>query len=73
MNWTKCEDRLPENMEPVFVTFVQDNGLRETCADVRWNEDEGGWEALINAETDEWVIVESEITHWMAYPDPAED
>lgn len=72
MTWIKCEDRLPENLDPVLVTGVMMNGKRTVWADMRWNEER--WQVLGNSVVDEWEDVpDMEITHWMAYPEPAED
>ena len=72
MNWTKCEDRLPDSHEPVLVTGVMMNGKKTVWADMRWNEDR--WQVLGNSVVGEWDdVLDMEITHWMPYPGPAED
>lgn len=71
MSWIKCEDRLPESLEPVLVTGVMMNGKKTVWADMRWNEDR--WQVLGNSIVGEWEdVLDMEITHWMEYPDPAE-
>lgn len=72
MEWINCNDRMPDSMEPVLVTGILINGEKAVWADVRYNADIGGWEVLSDATGDYWEDVEYEITHWMAYPDPAE-
>ena len=71
MEWINCNDRLPDNLEPVLVTGVMMNGKRTVWADMRWNEER--WQVLANSIVGEWEdVLDMEITHWMAYPDPAE-
>lgn len=71
MEWINCNDRMPDSMEPVLVTGVMMNGERTVWADMRWNEDR--WQVLGNSVTGEWEdVLDMEITHWMAYPAPAE-
>ena len=72
MAWVKCEERLPENLEPVLVTGVMMNGKKTVWADMRWNENR--WQVLGNSIVGEWDdVLDMEVTHWMSYPDPAED
>ena len=72
MNWIKCEERLPDSLEPVLATAVLMNGLRAVWADTRWNEDR--WQVLENSVDGEWGdVLDAEITHWMKYPAPAEE
>ena len=71
MNWIKCEDRLPDNLDPVLVTAVLMNGKKTVWADMRWNEER--WQILENSVECEWAdVLDAEITHWMEYPEPAE-
>lgn len=71
MAWINCNDRMPDSMEPVLVTGVMMNGKRTVWADMRWNEDR--WQVLGNSVTGEREdVLDMEITHWMAYPAPAE-
>ena len=72
MEWINCNDRMPDSMEPVLVTGLTANGKPKVWADLRWNAELGCWECLGNAEDGVWGMVENEITHRMAYPDPAE-
>lgn len=72
MDWIKCTDRMPPDMEPVIVTvYDKYNPPRYTWIG-RLND--GKWELLIEADnvytpTDEWIAV----THWTHMPEPAED
>lgn len=71
MNWINCNDRMPDSMEPVLVTGLMANGKPKVWADLRWNEDR--WQVLESSLDGEWAdVLDMEITHWMAYPDPAE-
>ncbi len=71
MTWINCNDRMPDSMEPVLVTGVMMNGKKTVWADMRWNEER--WQVLGNSVVGEWEdALDMEITHWMAYPEPAE-
>lgn len=75
MEWIKCTDRLPPDMEPVMVT-VKDKGKEKfVIPEARWNKEKGyfevpndyyGWSTLNYSR-------KREITHWRPMPSPAED
>lgn len=84
-NWIKVTtETMPPDMEPVIVT-VEEGGKKYTIADVRYNPD-CGWTVLSDCSGSccstlkevkedgywEW-IGNCKVTHWMPYPDPAED
>lgn len=77
MDWSKCTDRMPPDMEPVILT-IENKGERHvySCA-ARWNKSAQWWECLMYHEDvgKEWRSMYSflKITHWMPYPEPAED
>lgn len=85
MDWIKVTpETMPPDMEPVIVT-VEEGGKKYTIADVRYNPD-CGWMVLSDCSGSccstlkevkedgywEW-IGNCKVTHWMPYPDPAED
>lgn len=79
MDWIKVTpETMPPDMEPVFVSITHDFGKgkigRWTLAQIRYNPQKG-WEYQCDAYNNEWFYCSNprEITHWMPYPDPAED
>ena len=77
MDWIKVTpETMPPDMEPVIAT-IQDkrDGERETCSDVRYNSECKKWEVLMECYTGYWDEFGEfiEVTHWMPYPEPAED
>ena len=75
MNWIKCTDSMPPDMEPVIVTVRADDGGKQTWVDVRYNPEYQEWEQLSDISGDYWEGLgnDCEVTHWMRYPEPAED
>lgn len=85
MDWIKVTpETMPKDMEPVIVT-VEESGKRYTIADARYNQD-CGWQALFDcsgsfcetiaeAKKDGYWdgLGNCKVTHWMPYPDHAED
>ena len=77
MAWIKCTDRPPPDMEPVIVTVKvpakgrrKDKERKEVWADIYlkngvWMYDENDGEHEI------WD--KAAVTHWMPWPEPAED
>lgn len=71
-------ETMPPDMVPVFVSITHDYGGgaigKWVDAQVRYNPD-NGWEYLCDAYNLRWTYYSSskEITHWMPYPEPAED
>lgn len=74
MDWIKVTpETMPKENETVFVTIKYDDSeVVVVWADVRWNKN-AGWEYLTNSWEDIWGKVDGEVTHWMKYPEPAED
>lgn len=72
MDWIKVTpETMPPDMEPVLVTTEYD-GKRGVIADVRYNP-KYGWEVLTDALGDYWEDIREKVTHWMPFPEPAED
>jgi len=74
-DWIKCTDRMPPDMEPVMVTVRINDGGKQTWVDVRYNPEYKEWEQFADAVGDYWEGLgkDYEVTHWMPYPEPAED
>lgn len=72
MDWIKCTDRMPPDMEPVIVTAVWRGEKRvETNMyheDGCWKQD---YDSMDGGGTDYYS--DDEITHWMPWPEPEED
>lgn len=77
MDWIKCTDRMPPDMEPVIVTvkfsIPQFGRKKGTFSDVRYNHGKGVWEYLSDSYHAVWDELKVEVTHWMPMPEPAED
>lgn len=76
MDWIKVKpETMPPDVEPVMVTVRVDGGEKQTWADVRYNQEYQGWELLSDVVEDCWEKLgnDCEVTHWMPYPEPAED
>lgn len=73
MGWIKVTpETMPPDMEPVIVTLrFSDTDGKFVWADVRHNGEK--WEYLSNCWDNTWSDVDGEVTHWMQYPEPAED
>ena len=70
MDWIKCTDRMPPDMEPVIVTMLV-NGEKQVYGNVRRKGDLWQINGLV---VDRWLFIRGEmITHWMLMPKPAED
>ena len=72
MDWIKCTDRMPPDMEPVIVTVVW-RGNKCVEADVYrengcWKQD---YDSMDGGDTNYYL--DDEITHWIPWPEPAED
>lgn len=81
-NWIKVTpEAMPPDMEPVIGTIEKLNGERLTYPMCRYNKEAQKWEIAdvdyYASGADYWEPVEwdigGRITHWMPYPDPAED
>lgn len=72
MDWIKCTDRLPPDMEPVIIT-VENYRERYVMTEARYNANFDLWEWLYEAGADYWKGVGGKVTHWMQMPEPAED
>lgn len=74
MAWIKVTpETMPLEGEAVIVTIrYDDSDKRVVWADVRWREDVG-WEYLSNSWDSIWSQVDGAVTHWMPYPEPAEE
>lgn len=73
MGWIKVTpDTMPTPMQRVLVTIEDKYGYRFVCSDFRFVSLMPCWERLISLDG-RWVTFNGKITHWMAYPDPAED
>lgn len=73
MDWIKCADRMPPDMEPVIVTVETLDGERYTMPECRWNQELSCWEWPYEAGSGYWETVDEKVTHWMPCPGPAED
>lgn len=74
-DWIKVDaDHMPPDMEPVIVT-IECDGKRRAYQEHRWNLRYNSWEWLCEASAGYWEFVDEdeEITHWMPYPEPAQD
>ena len=79
MDWIKCTDRMPPDMEPVIATVIV-HEIRlsfkrgKSTKQLRYNTIDCEWEYM-NEYLGEWVDVgnDIEVTHWMPWPEPAED
>lgn len=72
MAWIKCTDRMPPDMEPVTVTVKGKHG-KDIMKDVVWSAQNGGWAYDDGSDCLVYLDDNLEVTHWMPYPDPAED
>ena len=72
MDWIKCTDRMPPDMEPVMVTVKGKLG-KDIMKDVVWNAQNSGWAYDDGADCLIYLDDSLEVTHWMPYPEPAED
>lgn len=72
MDWIKCTDRMPPDMEPVMVTVKGKCG-KDIMKDVMWSAQNGEW--AYDDGTDCLVYLDADlaVTHWSPYPEPAED
>lgn len=76
MDWIKVTpETMPPDMEPVMVTGRVNDGGKQTWVDVRYNPEYKEWEWLADAVGDYWEGLgkDYEVTHWIPYPEPAED
>ena len=86
MDWIKVTpETMPPDMEPVMVTLMfSDADGKFVWADARYNGVK--WEYLSNSWDNVWSDIDglacgwasgrfagSKVTHWMPYPEPAED
>lgn len=73
MGWIKVTpDTMPTPMQRVLVTIEDKYGYRFVGSDFRFVSLMQCWERLISFDG-RWAIFNGNVTHWMAYPDPAED
>lgn len=71
MNWIKVTpETMPPDMEPVIVTYEEDDGKRDVFLDAVWCEERNGWAFATECG---YEFVNMKITHWMPTPKPAED
>lgn len=78
MDWIKVTDRLPEEGQRVIVTRVpmlnMSGSKMVDCGDCGdWIEYQNGRFMRFSYEWDEWSDITDSVTHWMPYPEPAED
>lgn len=74
MEWIKVADRLPEEGQRVIVTLVpMQNMFGTKMVDCDWIECQNGRFMRFSYEWDEWSDITDSVTHWMPYPEPAED
>lgn len=70
MSWIKVTpDTMPPDTSPVLVTVEAKYG-RYIKPVARYC---GTWEWLADATGDYWEEIRSPVTHWMPYPEPADD
>lgn len=72
MAWIKCTDRMPPDMEPVIVTVKGKYG-KDIMKDVMWSAQNGEWAYDDGADFLVYLDGDLAVTHWMPYPEPAED
>lgn len=72
MDWIKCTDRMPPDMEPVMVTVKGKLGS-DIMKDVVWEQKSNGWAYDDGADCLIYLDENLKVTHWMPYPEPAED
>ena len=73
MNWLKVTpETMPPDMEPVIVTVKGKCG-KDIMKDVVWSAQNGGWAYDDGSDCLVYLDDNLEFTHWMPYPDPAED
>ena len=80
MAWIKCTDRMPQKGKYVLVTAIySETGERvvvgEASLDNDWDGNGVVWFGPVGSQGDYWPM-KSEgyiVTHWMQYPEPAED
>lgn len=81
MDWIKVTpermqldgEQMPFPGEMVFVTAEESDGIRHTICNCRYNPYKKRWEEYANASPEWWKEVGGTVTHWMPYPEPAED
>lgn len=77
MDWIKVtQETMPPDMESVFASVIDEDGDKVLYPECRWNswrkiweypKEWYGWDEVV------WLRVIGTVTHWMPYPDPAED
>lgn len=77
MNWIQLTpETMPPDMVIVMVT-VRDNGIKKVVRDIAYSHKEQKWFWYDAVETQDFYQFDLDlngvITHWMPYPDPAED
>lgn len=75
MDWIKVTQAMPPSMEPVIVTVQSktDRAFKDIMKDVRWDSDKSEWCFEDGPEQFVPIYENMEVTHWMPYPEPAED
>lgn len=76
MDWIKCADRMPPDMEPVMVT-VRWAGKKKILSNYRYLKEYEAWQ-FQDKMFEECTPINSVfkgmiVTHWMPIPEPAED
>lgn len=73
VGWIKVTpDTMPTPMQRVLVTIEDKYGYRFLGSDFRFVSLMPRWERLISLDG-RWITFNGNITHWMPYPEPAED
>lgn len=73
MDWIKVTpETMPPDMEPVMVTVKGKLGS-DIMKDVVWEQKSNGWAYDDGADCLIYLDENLKVTHWMPYPEPAED
>lgn len=75
MDWIKVTpETMPPDNELVFVTCKNRYGKRYVLHDIVYSAEYSCWKwGKEKYRNDYWPTLTDEVTHWMPYPDPAED
>lgn len=73
MDWIKVTpETMPPDMQEVIVTFENEKKERDVQLQARWNDKHGHWEFL-GYDWEEARDPFYKVTHWMPWPEAAED
>lgn len=81
MAWIKCTDRMPPDKELVLATVKENGKHKDVWPCVQYNKDSKAWEFLEGGAFVAFNTIINpdcygnyyEVTHWMPWPEPAED